>query len=90
MNHSYNYAIIKKNYPELERERTLIDSRYLKSKKYAMIVKGVHKDGSENIYFIRYSSKLEELQEIANGFPSWYNYPMSLYKEMQGNILPIN
>ena len=86
----YTYVIIKKNYPELERESTLLNNSYLKSKKYAFICKGIHEDGSESTYYIDYSNSLEELQERANKFGSWYNYPINLSKNMQGYITQLN
>ena len=86
MENGYNYVIIKKNFPELERESTLLDNKYRKTKKYAFINKGIHKDGSESVYYIEYSNDLEELQERANKFVSWYNYPMNLAKSIQGYI----
>ena len=85
----YNYAIIKENYPELERESTLTHNKYSARKKYAMLVKGVHKDGSESIYFIDYSNDLQELQEKASGYVSWYNYPMGVAKSIQGYLSTI-
>ncbi len=81
----YNYVIIKHNYPALERESTLLQNNY-KPKKYAFINKGVHKDGSESIYFIEYSNDLEALQKRASGAVSWYNYPLGLSKDIQGYI----
>lgn len=90
----YNYAIIKESYQELARETVLDPSKnankYNPKKKYAMIVKGVHKDHSESIYFILYSNDLQELQEKAKQYPSWYNYPTGLKKDMQGNISELN
>jgi hypothetical protein len=82
----YSYVIIKKNYPELERQSALSYNKYRKTKKYAFICKGVHKDYSESIYFIDYSNNLEELQQKATEYPSWYNYPMGLTKNIQGFI----
>jgi hypothetical protein len=82
----YNYVIIKHNYPALERESVLLANKYNAKKKYAFIQKMVHKDGSESIGFISYSNDLEELQERANGFISWYNYPLGLRKNIQGFI----
>jgi transposase-like protein len=90
MKTSYSYAIIKENYPELERESVLLDNKYKKSKKYAYICKVCHKDGSENIAFINYSNDLKELQERAIQLPSWYNYAIGIYKDMQGNINILN
>ena len=90
MKTAYSYIIIKENYPELERESVLLENKYKKSKKYAFINKGVHKDGSESIYFIEYSNNLQELQEKANGFISWYNYPMKLSKSINGYISELN
>ena len=90
----YNYAIIKENYPELERESVLSpgkkSNKYSAKKKYAMIVKGVHKDGSESIYFIKYSNDLEELHKEASRYISWYNYPLGLSKNIQGFIRELN
>ena len=83
---AYNYVIIKHNYPDLERESALLNNEYNGKKKYASINKGVHKDGSESIYFIEYSNDIEELQKIAAQYPSWYNYPLGLSKNMQGYI----
>ena len=87
---AYNYVIIKHNNPYLETENVLLKNKYKAKMKYAFIQKGVHKDGSESINFIEYSNDLEALQKRANGFISWYNYPMGLYKEMQQNILTLN
>ena len=85
----YNYVIIKENYPELERETVLSENKYRKTKKYAMIVKGVHKDSSESIYFIKYDNNLQKLQEQAKQYPSWYNYPLGVAKSMQGYLREI-
>lgn len=85
----YNYAIIKENYPELERESVLMHNDYKKNKKYAIIIKGVHKDSTESIYFIEYSNDLEMLQKQAKGYMSWYNYPLGVAKSMQGYISEI-
>jgi hypothetical protein len=86
----YNYAIIKENHPELERESVLTKNKYNAKKKYAMIVKGVHKDGSECIYFIEYSNDIVELQSIASGYQSWYNYPIGISKNIQGYLTQLN
>jgi hypothetical protein len=90
----YSYAIIKENYPDLERLTVLSpekgETKYNPKKKYAMIVKGVHKDHSESIYFIVYSNDLENLHNRAKKYPSWYNYPIGLTKNMQGYIREIN
>jgi hypothetical protein len=90
----YSYAIIKENHPELERESVLSpnknSNKYSAKKKYAMIVKGVHKDGSESIYFIEYSNDIVQLQGIASGYPSWYNYPMGISKNIQGYLSELN
>jgi len=83
---AYSYVIIKENNPNLERENVLTFNKYLKSKKYAFICKGVHKDSSESTYFIKYSNDLEALQKEANGFFSWYNYPLGLFKAIDQTI----
>lgn len=82
----YSYVIIKNNYPQLERESTLLHNKYKANSKYAFIQKYVHKDGSESICFIDYSNDLEALQKRANGFISWYNYPIGIYKNIQGYL----
>lgn len=87
-NGGYSYVIIKENYKELAQLTTLAqDNKWLKSKKYAFICKTVCSDKSEFIGFIKYSNDLEAIQKEASQFVSWYNYPMGLYKELQGNIL---
>ncbi len=86
---AYNYVIIKNNYADLERESTLLQNKYNAKKKYAYINKGVHKDGSESIYFIEYSNDLEALQKDANEYISWYNYPLGVSKNIQGYLTAI-
>lgn len=86
-NNGFSYVIIKDNYPELERESVLSYNKYRKSKKYAFICKMCHRDKSESIAFIDYSNDLGELQKRANEYPSWYNYPIGIYRELQGNVL---
>lgn len=87
---SFRYAIIKESYPELARESVLEPNKnankYSPKKKYAMIVKLVHKDGGESIYFIRYSNDIVELQEQASKYQSWYNYPIGISKNIQGYL----
>jgi hypothetical protein len=87
---AYNYVIIKDNNPTFERESTLLDNKYKKSKKYVFITKMIHKDSSESTASIQYSNDLAELQQRANGFISWYNYPMKLSKNIQGFISELN
>ena len=83
---AYGYVIIKENYPELERESALLRNNYKKSKRYALIQKNVNNDGSENICFVDYSNDLQALQKRADGFISWYNYPLGISKSIQGYI----
>jgi len=85
-NTAYAYAIIKFNNPYFAQESTLLDNKYKKTTKYAMIEKIIHQDGSENIARIIYDSDLIKLHETAKGYISWYNYPMGLYKNIQGYI----
>ena len=87
---AYNYIIIKHNYADLERESTLSYNKYKANKKYAYICKGTFKDGSEAIFFIDYSNDLEDLQNKANKYISWYNYPIGLSKNMQQYITELN
>ena len=86
----YNYVIIKNNYPELERESTLLHNNYDAKADYAFIQKSTHKDGSESINFIEYSNNLEALQKRASIFISWYNYPIGLSKNIQGYITELS
>lgn len=86
---NYSYVIIKENYPQLERENVLLENKYKANKRYAMITKMVHKDGSENISTIVYSNDLQGLQERAKGFISWYNYPLGIAKNIQGYLREI-
>jgi len=87
---AYNYVIIKHNFPELEKESTLLHNKYNPKKKYAYINKGVHKDGSESIYFIDYSNDLEALQQRAKECISWYNYPLGVSKNIQGYLTALS
>lgn len=89
-NTKYSYVIIKFNNPYFAQESVLLSNKYKKSAKYAMIEKLVHADGSESIANITYSSDIVKLQEIANGFLSWYNYPQNLSKSIQGYISQLN
>lgn len=83
METAYNYIIIKENNQYFKQESVLFDNKYEADKKYAFIIKTIQKDSSENIATIEYSNDLEQLQERANGYCSWYNYPMGVYKDMQ-------
>lgn len=85
----YNYAIIKENYPELERETTLGENKYQPKKKYALIVKQVHKDGSESISFIQYGDDLGKLHKQTEQYVSWYNYPIGIGKDLKNNLIKI-
>jgi hypothetical protein len=85
----YSYIIIKENYPSLERENVLLHNKYNSKLKYAFINKLVHKDKSESIAFIDYSNDLQELQKRADGFISYYNYPLGVTKSIQGYISEI-
>lgn len=89
MQTSYSYIIIKDNNPYMAQESVLLHNKYNAKKKYAFINKLVHKDGSESIAFIDYSNDLAHLQNRADQFPSWYNYPAGLSKSMQGYISEI-
>ncbi len=86
----YSYVIIQPNYDALSRESVLLENKYKKTKKYAFIEKLSHKDGSESIANIYYSNDLEDLQNKASKYVSWYNYPLNLSKDMQGYIKHIN
>jgi hypothetical protein len=85
-NTQYSYGIIKDNNPYFAQESVLLDNKYKKAAKYALIEKIVHKDGSENISRIVYGSDICKLQAMAAGYVSWYNYPLCLTKNIQGYI----
>lgn len=89
-NTKYSYVIIKFNNPYFAKESVLLNNKYKKSAKYAMLEKLVHSDGSESIANITYSSDIVKLQETANGYISWYNYPQGLTKNIQGYISKLN
>ena len=82
----FSYVIIKENNACFASMDVMLRNKYNKKAKYALICKTVCRDNSEFIGYIDYSSNLEELQKRANKFPSWYNYCIGLYKELQGNI----
>lgn len=86
----YSYAIVKHNYPDLMRESVLLENKYSAKKKYALIEKISHKDGSENIANIYYSNDLEALSTQAKCYISWYNYPLGVTKNMQQYISELN
>ena len=81
----YSYGILKENYPELERERTLLDSTY-QTTKYVIIEKVVNNDSTENISRIIYSDCLLKLQKELKGYISWYDYVDMKMKNIQGYI----
>lgn len=85
----YSYAILKRNYPDLARETTLLPSPY-KPTKYALIEKIVHADGSENISRIVYKNYLIPLTESLEQYVSWYNYITNKSKSIQGYISDLN
>lgn len=85
----YSYVIIKENYPELEKQSTLLHNKYNSKKRYAFINKISHEDGSENIAFIDYSNDLQELQNRASEFVSWFNYPIGVAKGTRGELIEI-
>lgn len=88
VNNSFYYPIIKHNYKELSQESTNKPSEW-EDKKYAFILKYCLKRADETIELIIYSDSLEELNTEAIKFKSWYNYPLGLYRELQGNILQL-
>jgi hypothetical protein len=86
-NGGYSYVQIVSNSIEISKLKSIAsDNKYLKSKKYAFICKSVCNDNSEFIGFIIYSNDIIDLQNRANGFVSWYNYPQNLSKSINGYI----
>lgn len=86
MENGYNYAILCPNRPDLAWESTLLSSKYLKSKKYALIHKTVYKDHSEGITFITYSNDLQDLTNDMKQYISWYDQVSGFKKDIQGNV----
>lgn len=82
----YNYAILKYNNESFQHVGVLLKNKYDPKKKYALIFKSSHNDGSESITNIIYSNDLEGLHTKAKGFISWYNYPIGIYKNLEGQI----
>lgn len=82
---SFNYAIVRNNYDDAKRETTLLPSPHKKTK-YVLIEKQCFTDGSEAINRIIYSNNLNKLTELAKGYVSYYNYPMGVCMDLQGNI----
>lgn len=81
----YSYGILKENYPELEREKTLLDCAY-QTTKFVIIEKVVNSDSTENISRIIYSDCLLKLQKELKGYISWYDYVDMKMKNIQGYI----
>lgn len=86
MENGYNYMVIVDNNEQLKSLSTLLENKYNKRAKYAMRLMIAHKDGSENVSAIMYSNDLGAFQKQANEFVSWYNYPIGLYKPLDGII----
>ena len=86
MKTEFSYMVVKHNQPHFERESTLLHNKHKKTAKYAIFNKSCHKDGSESVNFIEYSSSMEEIQNKINGFESWYNYPLGIAKLRNGKI----
>ena len=82
-NTAYSYVIIKENNPTWEKERVLLKNKYDAKKKYVLIQKSVHTDGSESINSIDYSNDMAKFQLQANDYVSWYNYVLKLKKDIQ-------
>lgn len=85
----YSYVAIRRNDPAYEKERALVGNNYNPRKKYAYFNYLVHADGSESLAFIKYENDLEELQNIAKEFESWYNYPMGIAKYRDGTLVEL-
>lgn len=85
----FSYVVIMANNDHIKTLSTFLPSKITKQK-YAMLFYTVHRDNSETLTHIKCSNNLEQLQLQANQFKSWYNYPIKLYKELQGNIYPIS
>lgn len=88
METSYSYAILCKNDKSMRLDLipTFFNSKFLKSRKYGIILKTVNRDGSETVTHIKYFNNLELAINYIKEYPSWYDYVNGIKKDMQGNI----
>jgi hypothetical protein len=82
----FSYVAIRHNIEEYKRISTYLPSK-VTNKKYAIFYYTVNKDSSEILTKIECSNDLDKLQAIADNYPSWYNYPMGYFKQLQGDII---
>lgn len=84
-----NYGILQFNNPFFAKESAILENDY-KPTKYALIEKKIipytQKGGNEVVTRIIYSDDLEDLSQKLKKYQSWYNYPIGVYKDIQGNI----
>lgn len=87
----YTYGLLVENKPErfLHQESTYFKSPF-KRTKYAIIEKGVCKDGSELVLRIIYSNDLYTLREKLLKYISWYDYVDMNTKNIQGYITKLS
>ena len=68
--------------------------RHFKNLKTLIIKNPIDNSNAQSGYLtinvIESLTHLQKLQETASGYISWYNYPLNLMKEIQGNIYQIN
>lgn len=86
---SYCLLVYNDKNRRLDQIKTFFDSKFLKSKKYGLIVRTVHKDNSETVTHIYYSNDLQSLQRQMYKYVSWYDYVCGFTKSIQGYISKI-
>ena len=82
---NFNYTILNfaKNF---DPHNVLIETPKYKRKKYAVLHRTSHKDGSESNTHISYFKTYEDAKNSMLAFPSWYDYITMETKSLQGYI----
>ena len=84
----FNYTILKPT-KNLDTNNVLITTPKYKQKKYGVLHRTCHKDGSESNLHISYYKTYEEARNSMLSFPSWYDYIAGNAKGLQGNIFKL-
>lgn len=84
----FNYTILKLT-KNLDTNNVLITTPKYKQKKYGVLYRTCHKDGSESNLHISYYKTYEEARNSMLSFPSWYDYIAGNAKDLQGSIFKL-
>lgn len=90
MKNEYTYGLLIKNSNDMRlwQLKTTLPSNYRKTD-YALILRHVKNDGTEDDGIILYSDNYRALEIVLIEQVSWYNYISGICKDMQGNISQI-